>query len=252
MMRFKSIQQVIEFFHLLFLSHFWQLVSKNLYVLKGGCNLRFFMKSIRYSEDMDLDLETIGRETLRKNVYKILKSTPFEKTLRSRGIAVNLVSAPKQTETTQRWKIHLSVEGWNLPVQTKIEFSRRKFSGNYEFRSVDPELIRQYDLYPISVNHYVEGSAAIQKVLSLAHRRETQARDLFDLFSLIQRQAHFDQGVKLNDVLQAEEKGRGITFDDYKGQVLPYLMPDYQEEYSSRTVWQEMQSKVLEFLETLK
>ena len=29
-------------------------VDKSLFALKGGCNLRFFLKSIRYSENIDL------------------------------------------------------------------------------------------------------------------------------------------------------------------------------------------------------
>ena len=43
------LQQIeyIERFHLLFLAQLGQKLDKRFYALKGGCNLRFFFKSIR-------------------------------------------------------------------------------------------------------------------------------------------------------------------------------------------------------------
>ena len=58
--------QAVEQFHLLFLAHFGARVDKKLYCLKGGCNLRFFWKSIRYSEDIDFDVHTIARSLCKK------------------------------------------------------------------------------------------------------------------------------------------------------------------------------------------
>ena len=50
-----SPRKAIELFHLVFLR---ALVAKNedrgLVSLKGGCNLRFYFASVRYSEDIDL------------------------------------------------------------------------------------------------------------------------------------------------------------------------------------------------------
>ena len=53
--------QAVERFHLLFLSQLGTRVDKNLYGLKGGCNLRFYWKSIRYSQDIDFDVRTVAR-----------------------------------------------------------------------------------------------------------------------------------------------------------------------------------------------
>ena len=51
-----SARQSIELFHLVFLR---ALVAKGedktLIALKGGCNLRFYFDSVRYSEDIDFD-----------------------------------------------------------------------------------------------------------------------------------------------------------------------------------------------------
>lgn len=48
--------------------------DKGLIALKGGCNLRFFFGSVRYSEDMDLDVVVIAKETLKNQVDRLLKS----------------------------------------------------------------------------------------------------------------------------------------------------------------------------------
>ncbi|MEX0902291.1 MAG: nucleotidyl transferase AbiEii/AbiGii toxin family protein [Pseudohongiellaceae bacterium] len=44
-----------EIFHFCFLDRLLRQSDSDLYVLKGGVNLRFFFNSPRYSEDMDLD-----------------------------------------------------------------------------------------------------------------------------------------------------------------------------------------------------
>ncbi|MEO8905276.1 MAG: nucleotidyl transferase AbiEii/AbiGii toxin family protein [Polyangiaceae bacterium] len=68
-------RQSIEFFHLVFLR---ALVAKgeekSLIALKGGCNLRFYFGSIRYSEDMDFDVSVIAKGTLKNKVDRLLKS----------------------------------------------------------------------------------------------------------------------------------------------------------------------------------
>src|SRR3954471_22178362 len=98
-------RQAIEVFHLLFMRAFGARVDKALFALKGGCNLRFFFKSIRYSEDIDLDIQKVSVSTLRNNVDRILTAPAFRQTLRAQQIEVVRASSPKQTETTQRWKI---------------------------------------------------------------------------------------------------------------------------------------------------
>lgn len=59
-----GIRTDIELFHLLFIKSFLTTQDKSLIVLKGGCNLRFFLGSNRYSEDIDFDVMTIARENL--------------------------------------------------------------------------------------------------------------------------------------------------------------------------------------------
>src|SRR5690349_3760099 len=120
-MKLYNLRQSVELFHLLFLSHLARKIDNVLYALKGGCNMRFYFKSVRYSEDMDIDIHIISKETLAKNVNKLLNSAPFNNILQAHGIEIVDVSSPKQTATTQRWKMTLKSIHTELPLHTKIE-----------------------------------------------------------------------------------------------------------------------------------
>lgn len=120
------------------------IIYLNLYVLKGGCNLRFFFNSIRYSEDIDLDFKIIHKDTLYNKIENIFKSMSFKQILLSKGMEVNNLSAPKQTDITQRWKVLLMVNGLTVPLHTKIEFSRRSMSGEVKFEAVNGMIIHSY------------------------------------------------------------------------------------------------------------
>jgi predicted nucleotidyltransferase component of viral defense system len=76
-------REAAEIFHLLFLHAFGTRVDKALYALKGGGNLRFFHKSIRYSEDIDVDIRTMSVTTLRNHVNRVLTAQPFTQALRA-------------------------------------------------------------------------------------------------------------------------------------------------------------------------
>ena len=117
--------EATEHFHLVFLGQLSKRVAQNLFALKGGCNLRFYFKSVRYSEDIDFDVHKISLETLRSNVRNVLKSKAFIDTLRAEGIEIAQTSEPKQTDTTQRWKVLLRLKDVEREIPTKIEFSRR-------------------------------------------------------------------------------------------------------------------------------
>jgi predicted nucleotidyltransferase component of viral defense system len=246
-------KQTIELFHLLFLQQLAARLDKRLYALKGGSNLRFFFRSVRYSEDLDLDVQTTARETLRKNVNQILEFQGFTQILRSHRVAVSFISEPKQTETTQRWKIHLHLEDRGFELPTKIEFSRRGLGEGIAFEAVDPEVTRLHRLRPTLTTHYTLETAFIQKIEALIHRSETQARDVFDLKLLLDAGA---KGTALPRALRknlatACENAISIRYDDFKGQVVAYLAPEYQEFYDTRAAWETLQEVVIKKLEGL-
>jgi hypothetical protein len=246
-------RQTIEIFHLLFLRAFGARVDKALFALKGGCNLRFFLKSIRYSEGMDLDIHTMAVGTLRNNVSRLLEAQSFALALRAQGIEISRTHLPKQTETTQRWKLTLRIVGSGTEVPTKIEFSRRGLEGEKAVEPVDPELIRTYRLYPVIVQHYSVRTAFAQKVSALALREQVQSRDVFDLKLLLDVGAA-EQPLPTTaaaNLAAAIDKALAIDYDAFAGQVLAFLEPEYQEHYRNRRTWAELQEQVVDGLEAL-
>lgn len=153
---------------------------------------------------------------------------------------------PKQTDTTQRWKLLLGFKNVSISVPTKIEFSRRKMDEGVACVAIDSDVINQYHLYPIICNHYECNMAFLQKVSALINRTETQARDIFDLKWLL------DQGAKVNlvdfsiqDVQAAIHNAEAINYADFKGQVIAYLMDEYKEFYDSVEKWNEIRAQVI-------
>ena len=238
----------VEQFHLLFLDQLGRKLDKRNYALKGGCNLRFYLRSIRYSEDMDLDVQFTPVESLRDRVEQILQGTGLARILQARGMSLSHCSAPKQTETTQRWKLALEVEGVELPLHTKIEFSRRGIDDEVVFGPVDNLLMRDYQLTPFLASHYPPEAAFRQKVNALIHRSQTQARDIFDLDHLL-RSGVSTRGIALSPhCVEAQQNAMSVSYDVFKSQVLSFLPLDYQSQFDTPQVWDEMVLRVVEAL----
>ena len=248
--------QLREVFHFSFLDRLLKTSNPDMYVLKGGVNLRFFFHSPRYSEDMDLDVLAGSVDTLRKNGYKILQDGAFKRSLLTYGITdieVNDPAKAKQTKTTQRFKFGLITTA-NQRLPTKVEFSRRgNHVDNYAKEMVDPEIARQYRRLSYRCNHYSGEDAVFQKIQALAGRPVTQARDVFDL-GLLQA-GGYAISIKSNKKLsrelreKASEALMSLTFDDYKGHVVEFIDTANREHYDSPSAWEQLQETVLELLD---
>ncbi len=246
-------KQSVELFHLLFLCQLGRKIDKKLYALKGGCNMRFYFKSIRYSEDMDIDIQIVSKDTLLKNVNKLLSSVPFKNILQAQGLEILSVSTPKQTFTTQRWKVELKSKYTALPLHTKVEFSRREFTDESVYESIDSQIIRQYSLSPFMANHYSLQSMFQQKIRALALRNETQSRDIFDLYFLLSLGNRFELDNNTIAILEdAKFKAKGIAFEDFKGQVVAYLPGDQQKEYDDVLVWDAIVKTIITSMDDYK
>jgi predicted nucleotidyltransferase component of viral defense system len=238
----------VEQFHLLFLEQLGRKLDKRHYALKGGCNLRFYLRSIRYSEDMDLDVQSTPVEVLEDRVEQILSGATLGRILQARGLTITRYSAPKQTETTQRWKLTLTAKGIELPLHTKIEFSRRGINDPVTFEGVDGLLMREYQITPFLASHYTPEAAFRQKVHALIHRSQTQARDIFDLAHLL-RSGVSPQGMEPpRQWREAQQNAMSISFAVFKSQVLAFLSPDHQAQYDDSQMWDDLVLRVVEAL----
>ncbi len=252
-----SDKQLREIFHFLFLERLLRLSDPRLYVLKGGVNLRFFFRSPRYSEDMDLDVLGGNVETLKKNSYKILEDAAFRRALEAYGIESVKINDPakaKQTETTQRFRLRLMTEaGEEFP--TKVEFSRRQKVHQKTFvqELVLPEIARPYKRLSFACQHYSAEFAVVQKILALGGRAEVQARDVFDLFILYLGGHLTQESVQKNVNKMDREKAclalLGLDYDSYQGQVVEYLEPSSRDQFGSEEAWENLCQTILGVLE---
>ncbi|MBU0709536.1 MAG: nucleotidyl transferase AbiEii/AbiGii toxin family protein [Candidatus Omnitrophica bacterium] len=245
--------QVREVFHLEFLRCLGRKIKPENYALKGGVNLRLFFKSFRYSEDMDLDASGIIMDTLKETVMKILEAPSFQESLKTFGIERIIppdISKAKQTETTQRFKIHLlTASGEDL--FTKVEFSRRGFKGDIAVQPVLGTILRAYKLSPLLCPHYTAETAVFHKIEALALRSATQARDIFDLYILIpQARVIASPSAPSPSIIEkARENALEVSFEQFRDTVLSYLAPQDRGSYDKASVWDEIKLKVTEFIE---
>ncbi len=244
-----------EVFHLVFLRALGRSAPLSTFAVKGGCNLRFFFGSVRYSEDIDLDLAGVPVHALRERIMDILGSSGLLDTLRTFGI--ERVEAPdisraKQTETVQRFKVHLiTTAGEDLP--TKVEFSRRGLDSPVRSEPVSTSIVAAYRLPPIIAPHYAAVPAAAQKVQALIARKAPQARDVFDLYTLgsqpevtpVALSARFSE----RSLRQARDRIYEIEYTQYRDTVLSFLAPEDRATYGSSEIWDEIRLRAAALIE---
>lgn len=248
-------RQIVELFHLVFVrALFANLSDKSLLALKGGINLRFYFQSIRFSEDLDLDVVTMSKAALENRVDRLLASPTVTSPLKARGIVIQDISKPKQTNTVQRWKLEVASASTSIRDRTKIEFSRRDDVDAAALDRVDAQIANAYQIPVFLANHYRCGTAVRQKIHALAERAEPQPRDVFDLHVLLAR----TDAPKTLDAEAAAwldaavANAAALTYDQYVSLVVAYLDPDQAELYASRDAWESMQLDVIARLEAFK
>jgi hypothetical protein len=125
-----------------------------------------------------------------------------------------------------------------------------KGGGNLRFF----HLIQRYRLYPIRVQHYTTEAAFRQKISALASRKQTQARDVFDLKLLLdagEGRKPVPAGTS-KSLPGAMENAVGVGYDQFVSQVWAYLAPEDQEDYRDRKIWEALQEEVVNALQALR
>ena len=246
--------QTREVFHLEFLRRLGHSLKPHTYALKGGTNLRFFFNSPRFSEDMDIDVVSVPVSRLQDIVMETLSSPAFHDIMATTGIV--RISAPdlrkaKQTETTQRFKIHLTLSG-GLDLLTKVEFSRRGFTGKPVVEGINPGIVREYRTAPLLAPHYPACAAVLQKISALADRTSTQARDIFDLHILLPHCTE-KTGKLSSDVLtKARENIFAVDFEQFRDTVVEYLAPEDRMLWSTPAAFDEIRLRATMLLEEMQ
>lgn len=239
-----DVAQTIECFHLGFLAVLRTRLDEGRYILKGGANLRYFFASVRYSEDIDLDVSGVAGWKLEDQVDAVLASDALRLVLRASGVSVLADEVSKPKQTSRRWKIPIARTGARDPVRTKVEFSDRNGETRFALEAVPGDIVRRYAMRPPSVQHYLLEAATEQKVYALAGRPETQARDVFDLDLLLGRAPRAADAVPAEVRTAAAEAGLALPHEAFEDQVRPFLDPPVAALYD-RTAWAQMQQHVV-------
>jgi predicted nucleotidyltransferase component of viral defense system len=245
-----------EVFHLEFLRRLGGKLDPKSYAVKGGVNLRFFFGSPRYSEDMDLDVAAVPVARLRETVMKVLGAEGLSDALISYGVREvrppDLLSA-KQTETTQRFKVHLLTSAGD-DLFTKIEVSRRGLRGGVVVEIVPDAVLRGYRMAPLWVPHYGPAAAFAQKLDALAGRTAVQARDIFDLHILLSRidaAARDALDLKPGIVRKAKDRLFEVEFEAFRDTVLSYFSLEDRAAYDRPEAWDDLRLRVAASLDKL-
>ena len=245
--------KLIEFLHLAFLQVLPTRLPVADYVVKGGANLRLFFDSRRRSQGIDLDYVGSAFWRAEERVDAVLVSRAFTDLLRVQGVALVDLAKTKQTATTRRWKF--AVQGGGAWLNSKIEFSAR---GNTDpevgFDVARSDIGRAAGLRAVRANHYLAPAATRQKIHVLAERKETEPRDVFDLDLLV---SSHPGAVSPGDIapglaVKAVDAAFAIPFEAYRELVVDYLEDEFVEIYDRPEVWEEMVTRVAEFLEALR
>lgn len=202
-----------------------QMFAQNLdgLVLKGGMAMRVsHYRHARATKDIDLDADhDISLSSLQNVVRKSINAASRD------GLLQNvIVTEPKQTDTTARWKISGYDPRTHQELHLTVEISRRQnidASDTHEGSDDDGNRIVVYR----------DEVIAFQKIKALLCSTREAPRDIADLYLLIQTSVaspvpHLSKWIKEGNIANLEEMWRKIERMDqkmFREEVLPSLPP---------------------------
>ena len=242
--------QAIELFQLAYCQVAAAQLPPNDYALKGGGNLRFFLRSPRRSADLDLDYRGRDFDRFARRLDETLASRALGELLHLRDIRLSDIRRAKDTATVKRWKFALVRPGME-DASSKIEFSSRPAAEQPVFEEMDGRLARRLGAVAVRLNHYRPVPTIQQKVGALADRSETEPRDLFDLDHLFRLYPEALPQAALDPVKTrgAIDRALEIPYADYATLVAEYLEEDVVDLYGTEQAWSDMVLRVVHQLE---
>ena len=243
--------RAIELFHLAYCQLAAVRLPLDEFAMKGGGNLRFFLRSPRRSADLDLDYHGRKFGPFAERMDELIASRQLSELLRLRDIELRFGGRrAKDTDTVKRWKFQLARPGMET-ASSKIEFSNRGTTAAPVLEQMDAELARRLGGVPARIKHYLPPDAIEQKIRALADRSTTEPRDVFDLDHLFRQypDALAQSRPDPEKTLAAKERAIDIPYDDYKTLVVEFLEEDIVVLYGTEPAWSDMVLRVVERLE---
>ncbi|NJD27534.1 MAG: nucleotidyl transferase AbiEii/AbiGii toxin family protein [Chloroflexi bacterium] len=252
----SSTLEVAEAFHLAFLGALVAVAKPDMWALKGGGNLRFYFDSIRFSEDIDLDVH-VPVAQMRPRIERAFESAALAKLLASVGSKVDHLNPKERTATKERWTIGLRNRRSANLVYTQVEISYREYGLQAYIAIEAPRSAPALSYPPIpapTIAYYVPRGALIQKVTALADRRHTQPRDVFDIDHLARKfpDAPSKGLVERATVDAAIDRALELGFELYRSKVVSFLEPSVRGGFDHEAHWTDMQLRVVDVLERMR
>jgi len=249
--------EVAEGFHLAFLVALQAAADPSTWALKGGGNLRFYFDSLRFSEDIDLDV-FVEPWRNRPRIERAFSSATLAKLLASVGSKVDYLNPKERTDTKERWTIGLlNAAAGKARIYTQVELSYRSYHLERYLAIEAPKsaaAIGHAPIPPPTIGHYQPRGALIQKITALCDRRHTQPRDVFDVDHLVRKfPAAPAQGLLPDEILKAAiDRTFELTFELYRSNVVSFLEPSVRVAFDGPTHWTETQLRVAAVLEGMR
>lgn len=253
-------REVAEAFHLAFLQALQTSAGHDRFALKGGGALRFFYASVRYSEDIDLDVFLEDTRRFSAKVTRAMESTAMLRLLSTMGIEILSKTARDQSTAKERWTVTLAHRSLETPTRTKVELAYRsaELLSAVVVEPVPTRVMANYaPLLPPVIGRYLPYAAMGQKIHALKERGEgnkgNQPRDVFDLDLLFRGwPADAVRGIVPTQIARlAAERAMEMTWPQYRSTVVSFLEPAVKQAYDSPAVWAQIQERVIDKLREL-
>jgi predicted nucleotidyltransferase component of viral defense system len=245
-----------EAFHLAFLSALQSSAGHDRFALKGGGNLRFFYRSLRYSEDIDLDVFVVDPRRFAPKMDRAIGSRATERLLSVLDIQISSRTMRERSTTREKWEVVLAHGALEQAVRTRVDLSFRNRDAlpGVAVEPVPAEVMTPYaPLVAPVVGHYLPEAAIEQKIYALKERAEhgnSQPRDVFDLDLLLRGHPSVvhDRIVPSDIAAQAAERALEMTWPEFRSKVVAYLEPDVAVAFDTPAAWSQMQDRVVTVL----
>lgn len=146
-------------------------------VVKGGMAMRLAHDSLRHTKDIDLDAD---HDLPAASVQATVRRAVREAT-QGGWLAEVVVTEPKQTPTTARWKISGKIPGSQAMLHLTVEVSFRHSLEEGEVRKVP---LSSHGGGAVDIPVYTDEVLALNKVAALFSPHRDAPRDVMDLWLL--------------------------------------------------------------------
>ena len=232
---------------MVFLRHLSQRFAGKKWAVRGASCMRFFHRSPRIPEEMEIDVEPrMNPATITESVQTVLENKVFATVLATKGIKSIKVSPAKKSAASIFWKVIINTDN-GRHITTGVEIGLKKKAPSYSTGAPALTVLERHAFQPFSAQFYGADEMAAQSITSLVEAKRNASRYLFDLDRLFNSaRVKPELAAKLaiaKDIRPASGRVGTFSYADFK-KVLPFLDGDLLRLYTDPRTFGEMKSRV--------